>query len=39
MKRDDLWTIASGAGYASKPRHVIAVQNDTFAARDSVTVW
>ena len=30
--------MAGGAGYASKPRPVVVVQDDAFAARDSVTV-
>ena len=31
--------MAGGPGYASKPRPVVIVQDDAFAARDSVTVW
>ena len=38
MKRGELWTIAGGSGYASKPRPVVIVQDDAFTARDSVTV-
>ena len=38
MKRGELWTMAGGPGYASKPRPVVIVQDDAFAARDSVTV-
>ena len=30
--------MAGGPGYASKPRPVVIVQDDAFAARDSVTV-
>ena len=30
--------MAGGSGYASKPRPVVIVQDDTFTARDSVTV-
>jgi len=38
VKRGELWTMAGGPGYASKPRPVVIVQDDAFAARDSVTV-
>ena len=38
MKRGELWTIAGGSGYTSKPRPVVIVQDDAFTARDSVTV-
>ena len=38
MKRGELWTMAGGSGYASKPRPVVIVQDDAFAERDSVTV-
>jgi mRNA interferase MazF len=36
--RGELWTMAGGSGYASKPRPVVIVQDDAFTARDSVTV-
>ena len=38
MKRGEIWTMAGGPGYASKPRPVLIVQDDAFAARNSVTV-
>ena len=38
MKRGELWTMAGGPGYASKPQPVLIVQDDAFVARDSVTV-
>jgi len=38
VKRGELWTMAGGPGYASKSRPVVIVQDDAFAARDSVTV-
>jgi mRNA interferase MazF len=38
VKRGELWTMAGGPGYASKPRPVVIVQDDAFGARDSVTV-
>jgi mRNA interferase MazF len=36
--RGELWTMAGGSGYASKPRPVVILQDDAFTARDSVTV-
>ena len=36
--RGELWTMAGGSGYASKPRPVVIVQDDAFTARNSVTV-
>ena len=38
MKRGDIWTAAGGAGYAGKPRPVLIVQEDSFAATESITV-
>ncbi|WP_419864061.1 type II toxin-antitoxin system PemK/MazF family toxin [Candidatus Poriferisodalis sp.] len=38
MKRGDIWTAAGGGGYAGEPRPVVIVQDDRFAATDSVTV-
>lgn len=37
MIRGELWTVAGGV-YASKPRPAVIVQDDAFAATDSVTV-
>lgn len=37
MRRGEIWTAAC-AGYASKPRPVVIVQDDRFDATDSVTV-
>ncbi len=37
MIRGELWTVAGGV-YASKPRPALIVQEDLFAATDSVTV-
>lgn len=37
MRRGELWTVAGGV-YASKPRPALIVQDDLFAATDSVTV-
>lgn len=38
MKRGEIWTVASGPGYAGKPRPVVIVQDDSFDATDSLTV-
>ncbi len=38
MKRSEIWTVAGGPGYADKPRPVLIMQDDRFAATVSVTV-
>jgi mRNA interferase MazF len=38
VKRGEIWTMAGGPGYASKPRPVVIVQDDAFTALGSVTV-
>ncbi len=38
LKRGDIWTVASGADYAGKPRHVVIVQDNSFDATDSITI-
>ena len=38
MRRGELWTAAGGTHYASKPRHVLVVQDDRFDATDSITI-
>ena len=38
MKRGEIWTMAGGTGYASKPRPVVIVQDEAFTARDSIVV-
>ena len=38
MRRGELWTAATGSGYTGKPRPVLIVQDDAFAATASVTV-
>ncbi len=38
MKRGEIWTAASGSGYAGKPRPVVIVQDDLFDETASVTV-
>lgn len=37
MIRGELWTVAGGV-YASRPRPALIIQDDLFAATDSVTV-
>ncbi|PWJ27310.1 mRNA interferase MazF [Branchiibius hedensis] len=37
MKRGELWTVAGGV-YAANPRPALLLQDDVFAATDSVTV-
>jgi mRNA interferase MazF len=38
MRRGDIWTVAGGKDYASKPRPVVIVQDDSFDATDSITI-
>ena len=38
MRRGDLWTAAGGKDYATKPRPVVIVQDDSFDATASITV-
>lgn len=38
MKRGEIWTVPDGGGYAEKPRPVVIVQDEAFAAIDSVTI-
>ena len=38
LKRGEIWTAASGQGYAGKPRPVVIVQDDRFADTRSVTI-
>jgi mRNA interferase MazF len=37
LKRADIWTVAGGADYASKPRPAVIIQDDRFDT-DSVTI-
>jgi mRNA interferase MazF len=39
VKRGEVWTAAGGKGYTGKPRPVVIVQYDRFAATASVTVY
>lgn len=38
MKRGEIWTIAGGKDYASKPRPAVIVQDDGFDGTASITV-
>ncbi|HEY7297755.1 MAG TPA: type II toxin-antitoxin system PemK/MazF family toxin [Xanthobacteraceae bacterium] len=38
MKRGEIWTVAGGPNYASKPRPVVILQDDRFDDTDSLTV-
>jgi mRNA interferase MazF len=38
LKRGEIWTSAGGEAYAGKPRPVVVLQDDEFAALDSVVV-
>ncbi len=38
MKRGEIWTIASGADYAGKPRPAVILQDDLFSETRSVTI-
>ena len=38
MRRGEVWTAASGADYAGKPRPVAILQDDRFDATGSITI-
>ena len=38
MRRGEIWTLAGGLDYAGKPRPAVIVQDDRFAATQSITV-
>ena len=38
MRRGEVWTVAGGKDYASKPRPCVIVQDDLFDATESITV-
>ena len=38
MKRGEVWTAAGGSDYMGKPRPVVIVQDDNFAATASITI-
>lgn len=37
MKRGEIWSVASGSGYAGKPRPTLIIQDDRFDGTDSIT--
>jgi mRNA interferase MazF len=38
VKRGEIWTVAGGKDYAGRPRPVVIVQDDSFAATHSITI-
>lgn len=38
MTRGEIWTASAGSGYARKPRPAVVIQDNRFAATDSVTI-
>jgi mRNA interferase MazF len=38
MRRGEVWTVAGGKDYASKPRPVVIVQDDAFSVTASITI-
>jgi mRNA interferase MazF len=38
MKRGEVWTVSGGAPYAGKPRPAVIIQEDRFAATNSITL-
>jgi len=38
MRRGEVWTVAGGKDYTSKPRPAVAVQDDRFDATNSITL-
>jgi mRNA interferase MazF len=38
MKRGEIWTMAGGSGYASKPRPAVIIQDDCFPETLSIAV-
>ena len=38
MRRGDIWTVSGSKDYASKPRPVVIVQDDSFDATASITI-
>src|SRR4051794_13931733 len=39
MKRGENWTVAGGTCYAGKPLRAVIVQDDSFGAKDSITIF
>ncbi|MBM3554159.1 MAG: type II toxin-antitoxin system PemK/MazF family toxin, partial [Alphaproteobacteria bacterium] len=38
MNRGDIWTVSGGGTYVAKPRPVVIVQDQSFAATESITI-
>jgi mRNA interferase MazF len=38
VKRGEIWTVAGGGAYASKPRPFVVIQDDRYDATESVTL-
>ena len=38
MKRGEVWTVSGGQDYAGKPRPAVILQDDRFAAVESITL-
>ncbi len=38
MKRGEVWTLAGGGDYVTKPRPAVILQDDSFDSTDSVTI-
>ena len=38
MRRGDIWTVAGGPGYMSKPRPAVIVQSDLYGSVNSVVI-
>ena len=38
MKRGEIWSVAGGGAYASKPRPAVILQDDRFDATASITI-
>jgi mRNA interferase MazF len=38
VRRGEVWSVAGGADYASKPRPVAIIQDDRFDATNSITI-
>lgn len=38
MKRGEIWTVAGGKDYASKPRQAVIVHDDRFDATESIII-
>jgi mRNA interferase MazF len=38
MRRGEVWTVSGGKDYASKPRPVVIMQDDSFDATASITI-